>query len=75
MQRLASVSDVLPLHVLDNRGQGSVGAVESVGHMLISVDGLRNSQDHMISRHHPPSYCLYLVIHSAAGHSNTNGRH
>lgn len=38
--------------------QGSVGARKSVGHMLISVDGLCNSQDHVIARHHPPSYCV-----------------
>lgn len=55
------------------RGQGSVGAGKSVGHMLISVDGLCNSQDHVLTRHEPPSYCLYLVMHSQVSHSSTYG--
>lgn len=55
------------------RGKGFVGAGKSVGHMLISVDGLCNSLDHVITHHDPPSYCLYLVIHSQVSHSSTNG--
>lgn len=43
--------------------------------MLITVDGLRNSQSHMIRRHHSSSYCLSLVIHSVFSHSNSNGSH
>lgn len=73
MQSLTSAFEGLSIHVLDCRWQGSVGAGKSVGRSLISVDGLRNSRDHVIPRHHPPSYCLYLVIHSALGHSTTNG--
>lgn len=61
------------ISVLVYRGQGSVGAEKSVAHILIALDGLRNSHDHMITRHLPPSYCLYLVFHSLVSHSCTMG--
>ncbi len=66
---------LLCIRVSGYKGQRafSVGAGKSLGHMLISVDGLCNSLYHMITRHHPPSYCLYSVIHSLVSHSNTNG--
>lgn len=47
----------------------------SVGRVLISVDGLRNTRRHVISRRLPPSDGLDLVIPSALGHSYTNGWH
>lgn len=71
--RLLFIEKLQTVCFLRVRGLAALGAGNSLSHMLISVDGLCNSQDHMIARHHPRSNCLYSGMCSLPAHANTNG--